>query len=151
MDEMIEIIRGLQTGDYYEFHGKHFEFQSIKMTPAPSKPIPILIGGHSEAALKRAARVGDGWMHAGGGDEDLTKMLARLTELRAEYGRSDVPFEIHVISMEGYTVDGLRRLEEMGVTDAIVGIRNGYEGDVLSLQDKLDAVNGFADEVISRL
>ena len=151
MDEMIEIIRGLQTGDYYEFHGKHFEFQSIKMTPAPSKPIPILIGGHSEAALKRAARVGDGWMHAGGGDEDLAKMLARLTELRAEYGRSDVPFEIHVISMEGYTVDGLRRLEEMGVTDAIVGIRNGYEGDVLSLQDKLDAVNGFADEVISRL
>ena len=151
MDEMIEIIRGLETGEYYEFQGKHFEFQSIKMTPAPSRRIPILIGGHSDAALKRAARLGDGWMHAGGDVADLEKMLARLSELRAEYGRSEAPFEIHVISMDGYTVDGLRRLEDVGVTDAIVGIRNGYQGDGMALQEKLDAVNHYADEVISKL
>ena len=121
------------------------------MTPAPSAAIPILIGGHSEPALKRAARLGDGWMHAGGGNEDFEKMLKRLSELRKEYGREDDPFEIHVISMEGYTLDGLNRLEDLGVTDAIVGLRNGYAGDEMSLQDKLDAINRFADEVISKL
>lgn len=151
MDEMIGIIRGLATGEYFEFHGEFFDFQSIKMSPAPSAPIPILIGGHSEAALKRAARLGDGWMHAGGGSENFEKMMDRLTELRTEYGRQDEPFEIHVISMEGYSLDGLNRLEDLGVTDAIVGLRNGYEGDAMSLQDKLDAINRFADEVVSKL
>ena len=151
MDEMIEIIRGLATGEYYEFHGEFFDFQSIKMSPPPSAPIPILIGGHSEPALKRAARLGDGWMHAGGGSEDFKKMLNRLSELRTEYGRQDEPFEIHVISMDGYTLDGLSRLEDLGVTDAIVGLRNGYEGDAMSLQDKLDAINRFADAVVSKL
>ena len=151
MDEMIEILRGLETGEYYEFHGKHFEIQSIKMTPAPSQRIPILIGGHSDPALKRAARVGDGWMHAGGSAEDLAKMLDRLTELRAEYGRSGEPFQVHVISMDGYSRDGLLRLEDLGVTDAIVGFRNGYEGDEMTLQEKIDAVNRYADKVISTL
>lgn len=151
MDEMIEIVRGLSTGDYYEFHGDHFDFQSIKMTPAPSEPIPILIGGHSDAAIRRAARVGDGWMHAGGPDEDLRKMIDRLKELRSEYDRSNEPFEIHVISMEGFTLDGLRRLEDGGVTDAVVGLRPGYEGDAMSLEEKLSAVHRFADEVISKL
>ncbi|MFP6641891.1 MAG: LLM class flavin-dependent oxidoreductase, partial [Myxococcota bacterium] len=151
MDEMIEILRGLSTGDYYEFHGDHFDFQSIKMTPAPSEPIPILIGGHSDAAIRRAARVGDGWMHAGGTDEDLRKMIDRLKELRSEYDRSNEPFEIHVISMEGFTLAGLRRLEDGGVTDAVVGLRPGYEGDAMSLEEKLSAVHRFADEVISKL
>jgi len=151
MDEMIDILRGLSTGDYYEFHGDHFDFQSIKMTPAPSQPIPILIGGHSDAAIRRAARVGDGWMHAGGPDEDLRKMIDRLKELRSEYDRSNEPFEIHVISMEGFTLDGLRRLEDGGVTDAVVGLRPGYEGDAMSLEEKLSAVNRFADEVICKL
>ena len=75
----------------------------------------------------------------------------RLTELRAEYGRSGDPFQIHVISMDGYSRDGLLRLEDLGVTDAIVGFRNGYEGDDMTLQDKIDAVNRYADKVISTL
>lgn len=151
MDEMIEILRGLCTGNYFEYHGDHFDFQSIKMTPSPTRPIPILIGGHSEAALRRAARVGDGWMHAGGPEDDLRKMIDRLGELRSEYGRAQEPFEIHVLSLEGRTLDGLKRFEELGVTDAIVGLRPGYENDAMSLEEKIDAVNRFSDEVIAKL
>ena len=62
MDECIEIIRGLTSGDYFEFHGEFYDIPKTKMTPAPTQPIPILIGGHADAALRRAARC-DGWMH----------------------------------------------------------------------------------------
>ena len=53
----------------------------------------------------------------------------RVGELRKEYGREREPFEIHVISMDAYTIDGVRRLEDLGVTDVIVGFRNAYEPD----------------------
>lgn len=152
MDEMIEIIRGLAKGDYFEFHGEHFDLEPIKLCPAPSEPLPILIGGHADAALRRAARLGDGWMHAGGGQAaDLDGALARLAELRREAGREGEPFEIHVISMDAYTVDGVRRLEEKGVTDLIVGFRNAYEEDHMPLQQKIDALRTYADNVIAKL
>ena len=151
MDEAIEIIRGLETGEYFEFHGEHYDIQPIKMCPAPTERIPILIGGHADVALRRAARVGDGWMHAGLGDGmPVDQAIARINELRAEYGREKEPFEFHVISMDAYTLDGVKKLEDMGVTDAIVGFRNAYEDDHMPLQQKIDAIKGFADNVIAK-
>lgn len=150
MDEMIEIIRGCLSGDFYEFHGEHFDVPSLKLCPVPSEPVPILIGGHADAALRRAARIGDGWMHAGGDARQLDAHLARLSDLRREYGREREPFEIHVISLDGFTVDGARRLEDKGVTDCIVGFRNAYEKDVVPLQRKADAIRAFGDNVIAK-
>jgi alkanesulfonate monooxygenase SsuD/methylene tetrahydromethanopterin reductase-like flavin-dependent oxidoreductase (luciferase family) len=152
MDEMIEILRGLARGDFFAFRGEHFTLEPVKICPAPTRPIPILIGGHADAALRRAARMGDGWMHAGGGKAaDLGAQLRRLGELRREYGREREPFEVHVISMDAYTVDGVRRLEEQGVTDVIVGFRNAYENDTMPLAQKVDALKGYADRVIAKL
>jgi probable F420-dependent oxidoreductase len=151
MDEMIEILRGLETGEFFGFEGEHFKLQRIKMAPAPTERIPLLIGGHADAALRRAARVGDGWMHAGGDGSDLGIMLDRLSELRKEYGREGDPFEIHVISMEGFTIDGVKRLEDQGVSDVIVGFRNAYEPDTMTLEQKLAALEGFANNVIQKL
>jgi probable F420-dependent oxidoreductase len=150
LDEMIEVIRGLGTGDYFEFHGKHFDIPAIKLCPVPTKPIPILIGGHADAALKRAARLGDGWMH-GGGKESLNDLLAKLQRYRKEAGTEKKPFEIHVISMDGFTLDGVKRLQDQGITDVIVGFRNAYEKDNQTMQQKLDALRGYADRVISKL
>lgn len=151
MDEMIEIIRGLLSGEFFEFHGKHFEIPSIKICPVPQTPVPILIGGHSEAALRRAARVGDGWMHGGGPDE-LDSLVSRLGELRREFGTDKRPFETHVISFDAYTIDGARRLRDQGVTDAIVGFRNPYvEHDTTPVQEKIDTLRRFADEVIAKV
>ncbi|NNL66653.1 MAG: TIGR03619 family F420-dependent LLM class oxidoreductase, partial [Myxococcales bacterium] len=151
MDEMMEILRGLFSGDYFEFHGEHFDIPALKICPAPAKPIPLLVGGHSDAALRRAARIGDGWMHAGGDPAELDAHLARLAELRREYGRENEPFEIHVISLDGFRVDGARRLEDKGITDCIVGFRNAYEADTMPLQKKVDAIRGFGDAVIAKL
>ncbi len=151
MDEAIEIIRGLETGEFFEFHGEHYDIEAIKMCPAPTERIPILIGGHADVALRRAARVGDGWMHAGLGDGmPIEQAMARINELRAEYGREKEPFEFHIISMDAYTLDGVKRLEDMGVTDAIVGFRNAYEDDNTTLQQKIDGIQGFADRIISK-
>ncbi|MBW2268107.1 MAG: TIGR03619 family F420-dependent LLM class oxidoreductase [Deltaproteobacteria bacterium] len=153
MDEMIEIIRGFTKGGYFEFHGEHYDIERIKMAPVPSEPIPILIGGHSEPALRRAARTGDGWMHAGGPAEELNHVLERLASLRREYGRDQLPFEIHVLSEDAVSVDGVRRLEDRGVTDAVVAFRNFYlrGPDTQTLQEKIDAVRGYSDQVIAKL
>jgi probable F420-dependent oxidoreductase len=150
-DEMIDIIRGLETGEYFEYHGDFYDFQSIKMCPAPSERMPLLIGGHADAALRRAARVGDGWMHAGGDPVELKAYLERLTELRKEYGRENEPFEIHVISMDGFTPDGIKRLEDLGVTDTIVGFRNAYQEDTTTLDKKIAALSRYGEAVIAKL
>jgi probable F420-dependent oxidoreductase len=151
MDEMIAILRGLETGEFFGFEGEHFHLQRIKMSPAPAERIPILIGGHADAALRRAARLGDGWMHAGGDGADLGRMLDRLADLRKEYGRDREPFEIHVISMDGFTIDGVKRLEDQGVTDVIVGFRNAYAPDTMTLDQKIAALEGFANNVVQKV
>ncbi|HPB46757.1 MAG TPA: TIGR03619 family F420-dependent LLM class oxidoreductase [Microthrixaceae bacterium] len=161
MDEMIDIVSGLcrpsadegsPSTDFFEYSGSFYEIPAIKMCPAPTRKIPILIGGQSDAALKRAARVGDGWMHAGMGDgSDLGEQIATLSRYRTEFGRCDEPFEIHVISLDAYSVDGVKRLEDLGVTDVIVGFRDPYSMPDTPLQPKLDALRRFADQVIAKV
>ena len=153
MDEEVAIIKGLSAGGFFEYHGEIFDVPSIKMTPVPTKPLPILIGGHGDVALRRTARVGDGWLHGGGNPEDLPGLLARLGELRQEEGTADRPFEVHVISMDAFSVDGVHRLEEQGVTDVIVGFRWPYEigPDIEPLADKIDKLRWFADSVIGKV
>ncbi|MEV2223558.1 MULTISPECIES: TIGR03619 family F420-dependent LLM class oxidoreductase [Nocardia] len=151
MDECIDIVRGLTAGGYFEYHGEFYDLPPIKISPVPTEPIPILIGGHSGPALRRAAQRGDGWMHAGGDPAELDRLLAKLDVLRAEYGtRKD--FEIHVISLDGFTVDGVKRLEDKGVTDVIVGFRYPYttEPDTESLDTKIAHLSRFAEKVIAK-
>jgi probable F420-dependent oxidoreductase len=153
MDESLAVIRGLLAGGYSEFHGTVYDVPAIKITPVPSAPVPILIGGHGEPALRRAAFIGDGWMHGGGPPEALPGLLERLGQLRADAGREKEPFEVHVISLDAYTPDGVKRLEEQGVTDVIVGFRwpYGTEQDTETLQTKIDNLRRFSDEVISKV
>jgi probable F420-dependent oxidoreductase len=150
MDETIAILRGLLRGGFFRFDGECFHVESIKMCPVPSRPVPLLVGGHSEAALRRAARLGDGWMHGGGAPEELPKLLAKLQAFRAEHGRSAEPFEIHVLSMDAYSLDGVRRLQDAGVTDVIVGFRNAYEPDAMPLETKLAAIRRYGEKIIAR-
>jgi len=158
LDESIAILRGLAAGGYFEHHGDLCDVPAIKIAPVPAAPIPVLIGGHSDAALRRAARLGDGWMHGGGDPADLPRLLARLADLRRqarEDERSAPPgeYQIHVISVDAYSVDGLRRLEEQGVTDVIIGFRWPYTTgpDTEPLTQKIDNLRRFADEVIAKL
>ena len=152
MDECIEIVKGLTSGDYFEFHGEFYDIPKTKMSPAPTQPIPILVGGHADVALRRAARL-DGWMHGGGSSpEELDRLIARVKKFREEEGKTG-PFEIHVISTDAYTVDGIKRLEDKGVTDAIVGFRYPYilGPDPEPLEKKIRNLERFAEKVISKV
>ena len=151
MDECIEIIQGLTSGDYFEFHGEFYDIPKTKMTPAPTKPIPILVGGHAEAALARAARC-DGWMHGGGQPDELDRLIKRLNQIREEEGLTG-PFEIHVISGDAFTLDGIKRLEDKGVTDVIVGFRLPYimGQDAEPLDAKIRHLEKFAESVIAKV
>ena len=64
MNECLEILRLIWGGGMVEYHGEHYDFGKIQMSPAPSKPIPIYIGGHTKPGLRRAAKYGDGWSSA---------------------------------------------------------------------------------------
>jgi probable F420-dependent oxidoreductase len=153
MDEGIDIIRGLAAGGYFSYEGELVKVPSVKLSPVPAEPIPILIGGHSDAMLRRAARAGDGWMHGGGDPANLPGLLAKLADLRREEGTAGRPFQVHVISLDAFTVDGVRRLEDQGVTDVIVGFRWPYttQADTQPLADKIAALNRFADEIIAKV
>ena len=153
MDEELAVIRGLSAGGYFEYHGEVFDFAPVKIAPVPGEPIPILIGGHGDAALRRAARMGDGWLHGGGDLAQLPGLLARLSEFRQQAGTAGRPFEVHVISSDAYRPEGVRRLEEQGVTDAIVGFRWPYQTgpDREPLAAKIGHLRRFADEVIAKV
>ncbi len=152
MDEAVDIVRGLSAGGYFEYHGEVYDLPPVKISPTPSLPFPILVGGHAKPALRRAAR-SDGWLHGGGDPEELPGLLEQLARLREEEGTADRPFEVHVISADAFTVDGVHRLEEQGVTDVIVGFRWPYVGgpDTEPLQAKVDNLAKFADDVIAKV
>ena len=151
-DECIEIVRGLGAGGYFEYHGEYYDFPAIKMEPVPTQPIPVLIGGHGDANLRRAARLADGWMGAGGVLNDLVAMIDRMNDLRREYGRDREPFAVYATAPESFTLDGIKQLEDLGVTHTAGGFGRfnpyGLETDPETLQEKIDNLNRFGDEII---
>jgi len=151
MDEAMAIVRGLSAGGYFEHHGDVYDIPAVKIAPVPTKPLPILVGGHGEAALRRAARHGDGWLHGGGDLADLPALLHRLGELRTEEGTAEHPFDVYAMSADAYSADGVRRLEDQGVTEVIVGFRWPYTvgPDTETLSGKIDQLRRFADGVIA--
>ena len=153
MDECIDIIRGLTSGEFFGYDGEFFSIQEMKQTPAPTEKVPLLVGGHADAALRRAVLKGDGWMHAGGDADELDRLLARLAEIRKAEGDTRDDFEVHVISYDAYDLDGIKRLEDKGVTDCIVGFRVPYiKGpDTEPLQAKIDHLNRYAEDIISKV
>lgn len=153
MDECMDILRGLTSGEFFGYHGEFYDFEPLQQCPAPSRPIPLLVGGHSDAALRRAVRRGDGWMHAGGDGEELDRLLDRLAEIRRAEGDTRDDFEIHVISYDAYTPDGVRRLEDKGVTDCIVGFRVPYVvgPDTEPLETKVKHLESYAEHVIAKV
>lgn len=151
VDEMIEVIRLILGGGMVEHHGEFFDFDRLQMSPAPSAPVPFYIGGHTDVALRRAARIGDGWTSAMIRFDDLVDVIARLRELRAEYGRADEPFEIQAVCVDRFGSAGYAELEDAGVTDIIVvpWIFDGHGFDS-PLEAKQESLRSFADKYIHR-
>ena len=150
MDEMMEIVNGLMTGEYFGYDGEIFQMDPIKLCPVPDHHIPLLVGGHAKPALRRAARLGDGWISAGSSLQELTQMIDQIEEFRKDYGRENLPYEYHAMTEAAYTVDGLESLENAGVTEVIIAFRNPYDGepDTQSVEEKLGMLNWYAENVM---
>lgn len=148
-DEAIEVIQKLLSGEVASHAGKHYHFPPLQLQPAPSKPVPLWIGGSSRVALRRVARHGDGWTGAGNTVEQLERILGELAALRREYGRADRPFDAIVPLSDGLQTAELGRLRELGMTGA-VNYPFAYRlGPAATLGEKLDDLRRFGDEVIA--
>lgn len=116
--ECVKALRALWTESEPEFHGRHVSFGPLKFEPKPvQKPHPpILVGGESEAALRRAAAIGDGWYGVGHTPETAAVQARRLRELLAEAGRAGQAFELTVSHGGGpLGRDDLARYADAGI------------------------------------
>jgi probable F420-dependent oxidoreductase len=149
-DEMIEIIRRILDGGMVEYHGRFFDFDRLQISPAPARRMPIYVGGHTEPALKRAARVGDGWASAMMKLSEIRETVDRLGELRAGYDRADEPFEIQAVCVDRFGLEGYQEQAEAGVTDAITvpWMFDGHGFDA-PIEAKKDSIRKFATEVVN--
>ena len=149
-DEQIDIFRGLETGEFFGYEGELIKMPANKMCPVPTERTPLLIGGHADAALKRAARTGDGWMCAGADMEQLGNYIRRLNELRDEYGTADRPFKVFTTGQNAFTKEGIEELEAIGVTDVVIAFRNVYEMEPdKPLDEKIAMLQWYANEFIN--
>jgi probable F420-dependent oxidoreductase len=121
-DEMIAVLHKLWKGGKVSHHGKFFNFDEIYLAPTPTKPVPLYCGGHSKAALRRAATLCDGYFGLLQNMEDVPALLAELNRLRRDAGRDRLPFETIIpISpmLPPPDIDTFKRLEDMGATSTV--------------------------------
>jgi probable F420-dependent oxidoreductase len=97
-DEAIAVMRALWTQDEPKFEGKFSRFDGMKFSPKPlQKPsIPVVIGGVSRHAIRRAARLGDGWQPLGLAPETLGQGMADLREAARAAGRDAATIPVSI-------------------------------------------------------
>ena len=127
-DEMLEVMRKLWTGEVVEHHGEYFDVPPLEMLPAPTEPVPVHVGGTSEAALRRAARH-DGWVSDLHTIEELAAIRQQIERYREEYDRTHVPFSLFGSASDAWDLDGYRRVargrRHPPRHDALVLLRRG--------------------------
>jgi probable F420-dependent oxidoreductase len=145
MDEYVRALRVLWREEEPEFHGQHLDFGPLHFDPKPVQPggPPIIIGGESAPALRRAATLGDGWLGLGHSPDSAAEMVSKLRELRAQAGREHEPFEVSV-GGRVTSVEDVERYEAAGVDRLMV--------QLWSTPREADArLEEFGEQVISRL
>lgn len=142
LDEALSLCQRLWTEEVVEHHGEFFDFEPVMFEPKPvQKPWPpIHVGGESDAALRRAARHGDGWIGITHTVESVRRPVELLAKLRAEAGRSDDRFEI-TLGGPVTTRDDVARWDDAGVHRLIV---SPWERS----RDALEGMRRFAGELI---
>jgi probable F420-dependent oxidoreductase len=150
MDEAIAVLRTVWRGGMVEHAGRHYRVPRLQMSPPPPGPIPVLVGGGSDRALRRAAVLGDGWIGAGNTPEEIPAILTRLRALRGEAGRAG-PFETIVALTVPPDVDTFRRLEDRGVTGVVSWPFLYTIGPGTTAAAKRRALEDYAERIIARM
>ncbi|MBS1848507.1 MAG: TIGR03619 family F420-dependent LLM class oxidoreductase [Actinobacteria bacterium] len=148
MVEAIGVMRSLWSGEPVEHHGAFYDFSCVQMSPAPVDPIPVLFGGHTDLAVTRAARMGDGWLGLDYPVDELLAIVDRLHGLRREAGRSDEPFEIATGLRAKPEPEVCRELEGHGVTTLLTSAFGFGRSDPNDLDACRDAMTSYAERFI---
>lgn len=148
-DEMLDLLAALWSGEWTEHHGEFYDVPRLEMNPAPPGPVPIYVGGVSEAALRRAARH-DGWVSDLMTTDEAADTRIRIDRYREESGRTG-DFAMTVSLNDAVSAADFRRAEEVGVTDIITMPWVYHGGFRQTLDQKLDGLRRFADEVVTPL
>lgn len=147
MDEMLEVLRGLWRGGMVEHHGEFYDFDPLEMKPAPARPVPVYVGGHSEVALRRAGR-NDGWLGMYYSPEELIGHCRTLDGIRSELGTSDRPFEIIASPLARPSRDLLDELEGAGVTTILTSAWMATGEPQPSVDRAEELLRSYADSYI---
>ena len=158
LTEMISALRAMWGGGWVEFHGEYYDIPPVTMEPAPPKPVPIYVGGHTDAALRRAAKVGDGWIGNAYPWEEAEIHVNKLKGYLREYGRENDDFEIICGLYAMPTADLYQRAEEeLGLTGTLCmpwALGNPSAGDHAGLSEMSAAyrpyIEDFAANVVAK-
>ncbi len=151
MNEQIEVIRTLWRGGYVEHHGEFYDFAPLEMSPVPPAAVPIWVGGFSQPAKRRAATLADGWISDLHTSEELVGHLEDVHAMRREAGRDADPFEVIAAVSDVYTLDGYRRMQDLGIDylQTVPWMLYGLTGETIA--EKREGIARFADDVLAKL
>jgi probable F420-dependent oxidoreductase len=113
-NEALEILRMAFEEGVVEFAGDHYEIPKVHLRPAPARPIPIWVGGESPAALRRAARFGDGWI-SGRSPISMKPRIEELMQQREAAGRAHLPFALSSSASQSPTDADLAAWSDVGI------------------------------------
>jgi alkanesulfonate monooxygenase SsuD/methylene tetrahydromethanopterin reductase-like flavin-dependent oxidoreductase (luciferase family) len=91
MDDCLAAVRQLMTGKPVTMHSAFFDFDDAVIAPAPAEPVPILVGGRSDAAIRRAGRLGDGWLGIWNSASRYRAAVELAGATAEQAGRADPP------------------------------------------------------------
>jgi probable F420-dependent oxidoreductase len=150
LDEMIPALRALWQGGWVSWSGAHYQVPEMMIEPHPPAPVPIMCGGESDAALRRAARMCDGWVGYAYAWDDAVRYAEKLHALRREFGCGSEPFDIMLALMEPPSVDLFKRAEDVGITAVMCRPWTGLEGasDVEAYREPIER---FAETIIEKV
>lgn len=147
-DELMEVFRKLIAGGMVEHHGEHYDFPPVQMAPVPRRCPPVLVGGHSPIALRRAA-ASDGWLGVQYDVDSAVGILETLAGLRRLAGREALPFDAAIALDAPPEPEDLARLEAAGVTMIVHPPVLRPDGTRSSLSEKQDRLEAFAARYIT--
>ena len=150
MNESIDVMRKLWTGEPVAHAGDFYRFDAVQMRPVPEAAIPIWAGGHAAAALRRATHLCDGWLSEVQTSEEMRSIAKRLHRLRASSPRRNEPFHICAAVTDAFTLDGYQEMADLGVTHLIT-VPWLFYGQPESLQEKCDGIRRFGETVLANL
>lgn len=116
-DEMIRAMRALWDEDAASFAGEFFTFKDAYCYPKPARRVPILVGGESKPAMRRVARLGDGWLPYNLPAEEAPRMIGELKAMTLAEGRDPDALRIIKIVYSNARLDDLKRYRDAGVTE----------------------------------